>query len=70
MHCCILVHTHANTYKHKVVGVDYSGKFIDAAVKLQQGKSLVFGSPKEVATVPIDNGVDVSRVTFKQVLYR
>ena len=52
----------------KVVGVDYGGRFIDAGMKLQQGESLEYGTPKKVARATDFEGVDPGRVAFKQVI--
>jgi len=52
----------------KVVGVDYGGRFIDAGMKLQQGESLEYGTPKKVARATDFEGVDPGRVVFKQVI--
>jgi hypothetical protein len=49
-----------------VVAVDYSGRYIDAAMKIQSGKEIEFGGG-EVARLPDVEGVDASRVIFKQV---
>ena len=49
----------------QVVGIDFSGRFIDAAMKIQGGKVLQCGS-QQVAKLP--SQTDPSRVHFKQVI--
>ncbi len=55
----------------QVLATDYSGRFIDAATKLQRGETLPFHDAETgtsgVAAVPA--GSDVTNVIFKQVLY-
>ena len=46
--------------------MDYGGRFIDAALQLQKGVALEYGSGK-VAKVPEEEGVEASKVVFKQV---
>lgn len=46
--------------------MDYSGRFIDAALTIQSGKEVEFGDGK-VAGLPTSEGVDATRVVFKQV---
>ena len=48
----------------QVVGVDYCGRFIDAAMKIQGGKVVQYGS-QQVARLPSE--AQPSRVQFKQV---
>ena len=48
----------------QVVGIDYCGRFIDAAMKIQRGKVLQYGS-QQVARLPSETRP--SRVNFKQV---
>ena len=48
----------------QVVGIDFCGRFIDAAMKIQEGKVLQFGS-QQVAKLPSET--EPSRVHFKQV---
>ena len=48
----------------QVVGVDFCGRFIDAAMKIQNGKVLQYGS-QQVAKLPSE--ADPSHVQFKQV---
>lgn len=50
-----------------MVAVDYSGRFIDAAMAIQAGKRVEFGEG-QVARLPADDGIDPARVTFKQVI--
>lgn len=47
--------------------MDYSGRFIDAALTVQSGKGVEFGG-NQVARLP--NSVDATRVVFKQVGWR
>ncbi len=47
--------------------MEYSGRFIDAAQSIQSGKELPYGDGKMVASIPVSEGVDPSRVIFKQV---
>ena len=49
----------------QVVGVDFSGRFVDAAMEIQAGKVLQYGSKKQVAKCPTE--AEPSRVQFKQV---
>ena len=59
----------------QVLGVDYSGRFLDAALQLSQGREVRYvssssssssgGGTERVATLPA--GVDASKVVFKQV---
>ena len=49
----------------QVVGIDFCGRFIDAAMKIQGGKVLQCGS-QQVAKLP--SQADPSRVQFKQVI--
>ena len=58
MHLCV-------TYV-QIVGVDFSGRFIDAAMNLQSGKTLSYGEGK-VASLKSLEGTKPDRVTFKQV---
>lgn len=51
----------------QVVGVDYAGRYIDAAIQLQKGQVVEYGSPTKVAQVPRIGGADPEKVTFKQV---
>ena len=46
--------------------MDYSGRFIDAALSIQAGKEVEFGEG-QVARLPRNEGVDATRVVFKQV---
>ena len=48
------------------MGVEYSGRFINAALAIQAGKGVEFGEG-QVARLPTDGGVDATRVVFKQV---
>ena len=48
----------------QVVGIDFCGRFIDAAIKIQEGKVLPYGS-QQVAKLPSE--ADPQRVQFKQV---
>ena len=47
--------------------MDYSGRFLDAAMAIQSGKKVGFGDG-EVASVPTSEGIDLSNVVFKQVI--
>ena len=49
----------------QVVGVDFCGRFVDAAIKIQAGKVLHYGSKNQVAKCPSE--AEPSRVQFKQV---
>ena len=51
----------------QVVGIDFCGRFIDAAMKIQGGKVLQCGS-QQVAKLP--SQTDPSRIQFKQVYYK
>ena len=48
----------------KVTGVDYSGRFLDAAIAIQHGKPVQYGERK-VAAIP--EGTNSNKVLFKQV---
>ena len=51
-----------------MVGIEYSGRFTDAAVKIQAGKSVTFtgkDGAKCEAKLPV--GADPAKVVFKQV---
>ena len=47
-----------------MVGIDYCGRFIDTAMKIQEGKVVQYGSD-QVAKLP--SQTQPSRVQFKQV---
>ena len=47
-----------------MVGIDFCGRFLDAAVRLREGKVVQYGSG-EVAKLPSES--EPSRVQFKQV---
>ena len=47
--------------------MEYSGRFIDAALAIQAGKGVEFGKG-QVARLPTGAGLDATRVIFKQVL--
>ena len=53
----------------KVVAVDYGARFIDAGMRLQEGKAIEYGglSQKKVAKTTDFEGVNPERVVFKQV---
>lgn len=53
----------------KIVGVDYSGRFIDAVLAIQSGKEVVFGGSRDVARLPQSEGLDATRVIFKQMTW-
>jgi formylglycine-generating enzyme required for sulfatase activity/SAM-dependent methyltransferase len=55
-----------STTFQKVVGIDFCGRFIDAAMKIQGGKVLQCG-PQQVAKLP--SQADPSRVQFKQLTW-
>lgn len=57
----LLLSQHFNT----VMGVDFSGRFVSAALSIQQGKEVGYGDGKE-ATLPDVKGIDTARVTFRQ----
>ena len=48
----------------QVVGIDYCGRFLDTAMKIQKGKVVEYGS-RQVAKLPSQSLP--SRVQFKQV---
>ena len=60
-----MVH-HSDTYNMQVVGVDFSGRFMEAALSIQKGEGVEFGGG-EVATLPTQHGAQPSRAVFKQV---
>ena len=47
--------------------MDYGGRFIDAAIQLQAGKTLEYGPSKKVAKLPENAGIDATKTIFKQV---
>ena len=50
--------------------VDHSGRLLDAAIKIQQGKPLKFNEAKDLplVTVPLEEiEANIERVQFKQV---
>ena len=49
-----------------MVGIDYSGRFLNAAMDIQSGKDVKFGGDK-VASFPDGENVDTTKVVFKQV---
>ena len=53
----------------KVTGVDYSGRFLDAAIAIQLGCPVEYKQMEEAveAVIPDVVGIDVNRVVFKQV---
>lgn len=48
----------------KVTGVDYSGRFLDAAIRIQSGECVKYGEGKAAA---LPQGSESSKVVFKQV---
>ena len=52
-----------------MVAVDYGARFIDAGMRLQEGKAIEYGglSQKKVAKTTDFEGVNPERVVFKQV---
>ena len=48
------------------MAVDYSGRFIDASLAIRAGKGVEYGEG-QVARLPVVDGTDADRVTFKQV---
>lgn len=55
-----------STIFQKVVGIDYCGRFIDTAMKIQEGKVVQYGSD-QVAKLP--SQTQPSRVQFKQLTW-
>ena len=68
----LLPHTGAQLYlgmcsvSIQVVGVDYSGRFIDTALAIQDGKTVEYGEG-QVASLQMLEGVRPLQVAFKQV---
>lgn len=46
--------------------MDFSGRFVDTSLSIQEGKEVEFGE-KQVASVLMTSGVDSNRALFKQV---
>ncbi len=51
------------------MGVDYSGRFVDAAMSIKQGKTVEYGdgATASLASSSLVAGIDASRASFKQV---
>ena len=64
-HLCYF-HLVANLFI-QVVGVDYSGRFIDAALALQTGKKVTYGVGQVASLQVLEERVRPDAVTFKQV---
>ena len=65
---CVSVLSLHVIYILQVVGVDYSGRLIDAAMSIQSGTSVHYlGAVGERKEVKLPEGVDTKRATFKQV---
>ena len=51
----------------QVVGVDFCGRFLDAAVKIQRGEEVRYGPDDTVVRLPSVAGLHLKKVDFKQV---
>ena len=49
--------------------MDFCGRFVDAALSIQQGKGVKYGGDERIASLAAVNGVDPFKATFKQVLH-
>ena len=66
MHCISTVMLECSL--SQVVGVEYCGRFTDAAVQIQEGKSVAYtGEDGTRCEAKLPEGAQPSKVVFKQV---